>query len=135
MTKIWTTPGGRNPRVATRNLGRHFITASIIALGAVVAAGTIGRTTYLPHTSLAARVVAADSSARKVMNPLAMAASAVRRNGLDAGIEHPTIDHWVARLSTTMADGMARSLGRMTKYDDMIGEKLAATQLPPELIY
>lgn len=138
MPNTWTFRGGRLFEVAKRNAARYAIKAGIIALGGIVAVGTLHRTTYLDHTPLMAKVAAADSAANARMTSLIAAASPsarVRRSELDAGIEHPRIDQWVSRLSTTMSGGMAVSLGRMQKYADMIGGKLAAKSLPRDLIY
>ena len=57
------------------------------------------------------------------------------RGGLDSGINHPRIDYWVNRLSTTMASSFKTSLGRMEKYADMIGGKLENKSMPQDLIY
>ena len=55
--------------------------------------------------------------------------------GLDSGIDHPRIDYWVKRLSTTMASSFKTSLTRMEKYADMIGGKLDDKAMPKDLIY
>ena len=55
--------------------------------------------------------------------------------GLDAGVEHERIDYWTKRLSTSMSSTFEVALGRMAKYSDMITSKLAAKQMPRDLIY
>lgn len=120
--------------------------AAIIALGAVVAVSTIGRTTYLPKTSLVAKLSEGDAAARDRMNSLLSATSSAsaatvattssaRKTDLGVNVAHARVDFWVNRLSTTMADGFATELGKMAKYADMITSKLAAKQMPKDLIY
>jgi membrane-bound lytic murein transglycosylase D len=61
--------------------------------------------------------------------------TAIRPGELDAGVEHERIDFWVQRLSTSMSSTFEVALGRMAKYSDMINAKLAAKQMPRDLIY
>jgi hypothetical protein len=119
-----------------RGVRRFGPKAGIVALGGVVAAGTINRKSDLPSANLVQRVVelapshtvASDILRRTPRNRIAP-------GGLDAGLEHERISYWVNRLSTTMAGGFERSLGRMTKYTAMITAKLEARKAPRDLIY
>jgi soluble lytic murein transglycosylase-like protein len=142
MTKRWTSPAGRLAAVVKRAGVRHGITASIIAIGAVVAAGSLHHTHYLTQTPLVARVAASDSAATAKLNTLLSAAkpgislsSPSAGPSLDNGVDHARVDLWVSRLSTGMRDGFEVALGRMGKYAGMIDQKLAARQMPHDLIY
>lgn len=52
-------------------------------------------------------------------------------------LEHPSVDSWVTRFTTSpaMRRTLAIWLGRKTKYDDMISSKLAEREMPQDLIY
>jgi membrane-bound lytic murein transglycosylase D len=54
---------------------------------------------------------------------------------LDSGVESPRIDKWVSRLTTSLRGDFQQSLQRMTKYEQMITDKLDARGMPRELIY
>lgn len=118
---------------------RWVVQAGVIALGAVVAVGTLERGTYVARTPLVQRVAEGDSAAREKLSSLVSASkpsSAVAsRGGLDSGIEHPRVDFWVNRLSTTMSDGFKVSLERMKNYASMITGKLQAKDMPTDLAY
>lgn len=64
-------------------------------------------------------------------HPVAPAAVAT----LDSGVEHPQIDKWVTRLTTSLRGDFKQSLDRMAKYETMIDAKLDARGMPRELIY
>lgn len=51
------------------------------------------------------------------------------------GIEHPGIDKWVTKLTTSLKRDFEVSLGRMTHYSPMIARKLEARQMPRDLVY
>jgi membrane-bound lytic murein transglycosylase D len=53
----------------------------------------------------------------------------------DTDIEHPRVQKWVDRLSTTLKHDFTASMTRMDKYASMITAKLDAKQMPRELIY
>ena len=53
----------------------------------------------------------------------------------DTDIEHPRVQKWVDRLSTTLKHDFSASMTRMDKYASMITAKLDARQMPRELIY
>ena len=139
MPKRWTSSALRVGKVSKRAGARHGIKAGIIALGGVVALGTLNRTTtYLPRTSLVHRLAAEDSAVDERQSSLFKAVSSMTpmpHGGLDAGVEHERIDFWVKRLSTSMSSTYEVALGRMAKYSDMINAKLAAKQMPRDLIY
>lgn len=50
-------------------------------------------------------------------------------------IDHPRVDQWVRRFTTTQRASMATYLTRMAKYEPMISEKLESREMPRELIY
>jgi hypothetical protein len=59
----------------------------------------------------------------------------VQTASLDTTIDHPRIEKWVDRLSTTLKHDFATSMTRMDKYASMITAKLDARRMPRELIY
>ncbi|HEY4130783.1 MAG TPA: lytic transglycosylase domain-containing protein [Gemmatimonadaceae bacterium] len=94
--------------------------------------------------SLVHRLIDEDSTVAQRPSTLvkAIAAEAPGRSGvvasaggLDNGIQHERIDFWVKRLTTTLSSSFETALGRKDKYSDMIGAKLAARQMPRDLIY
>lgn len=120
-------------------LKRWVIQTGIIAAGAVVAIGTLRHDSPVVQPALVQQLAAGDSAARAKMSSLltgtSAAGPAVSAGGLDNGMDHPRIDYWVKRLSTTMAAGFKTSLARMEKYGDMIGDKLDAKDMPRDLVY
>jgi membrane-bound lytic murein transglycosylase D len=127
---------------AKRTLARHGIKAGIVALGAVTAVASLDHsTTYLSREPLVQQVAAGDSIASQKMNaliasatpnPTVVAAPVAR---LDLDVQNPKVDYWVKKLSTSMSGSVEIALGRMTKYYDMITTKLAAKQMPRDLVY
>lgn len=121
MPKRWTTQAG------------------IIALGAAVAIGTLKHGTYIDQAPLVQRLTAGDSAASAKLSSLVGASSSASKPAtialLDDGISHPRIDYWIHRLTTNLSEGFETSLGRMNKYADMINSKLAAKDMPQDLIY
>jgi membrane-bound lytic murein transglycosylase D len=69
--------------------------------------------------------------ASKLAAPVTNVASGM----LDIHMDHPRIEQWVARLTTTLKGDLRQSLDRMDKYDAMINAKLDARQMPRELAY
>lgn len=123
-------------------LKRWVIQTGIIAAGAVVAIGTLQHGSPIARVPLVKQLAAGDSAADAKLSSLIVASAptvapsaAMIRGGLDNGTNHPRIDYWVNRLSTTMAGGFKTSLGRMQKYADMIGDKLENKSMPKDLIY
>jgi hypothetical protein len=117
---------------------RHGIKVGLIALGAVVSVATLNRTTtFLPDTSLVHRLLDRDSDLEQRPSTLSKAvlSTASHSGELDIGVQHARIDFWVKQLSTTLSSGFETALGRKDKYEGMIGAKLAAKQMPRDLIY
>ena len=50
-------------------------------------------------------------------------------------LDHPRVDSWVKRFTTTQRSSMSTYLTRMAKYEDMITTKLEKRDMPKELIY
>src|SRR3954469_3486602 len=125
-------------------LKRWLIQTGIIAAGAVVAVGTLRHDSPIAKAPLVQQLAAGDSAARAKLSSLGLPSSAagslapklaISSGGLDNGMDHPRIDYWVNRLTTTMAAGFRTSLDRMEKYADMIGGKLEDKSMPKDLIY
>ena len=123
---------------------RWTIQAGIIALGAVVAIGTLQHGSYVAQAPLVQQVAAGDSTARAKMSSLVAVATPAPAKadtttkyagGLDNGSTHPRVEYWVSRLSTSMAGGFTKSLQRMNKYADMITGKLEANDMPRDFAY
>ncbi|MDQ6636106.1 MAG: lytic transglycosylase domain-containing protein [Gemmatimonadota bacterium] len=53
----------------------------------------------------------------------------------DIHMDHPRVEKWVARLTTTLKGDLKQPLERMDKYAAMINTKLDARQMPRELAY
>lgn len=124
---------------------RYLIQAGIIAMGAMVAIGTLEHGSYVAQAPLVQRVAAGDSAARAKMGSLVAAGTlapakadsttAKYAGGLDSGSTHPRVEYWVTRLSTTMAGGFTKSLQKMDKYANMITGKLEANDMPTDFAY
>jgi membrane-bound lytic murein transglycosylase MltF len=66
----------------------------------------------------------------------AAAHSGASATSLDVdGVQHPHVEKWVDRLTTTLKSEYQSSVSRMAQYSDMISSKLAARKMPQELIY
>ena len=138
MPKTWDISIRRVRQAFASHGLRFLVQGGLIGAGTIVAASSLesGRVIHAP---LAERIVESAPT-----NPLTTVAydithrtpaTKVAPGGLDAGLEHERITYWVNRLSTTLSGGFERSLGRMTKYADMITAKLDARQVPRDLIY
>jgi membrane-bound lytic murein transglycosylase D len=109
--------------------------AVIVALGTSVSAGTLRAAFYVPTTHVAQHAVASAATNMVESDSVKRAgAGRVAPGGLDAGLEHEKITFWVNQFSKFRA-GFERSLGRMSKYADMITAKLEAKNAPRDLIY
>lgn len=129
----WTSSSLSSAGSVIRRFG---IKAAIVVSGVAVAAGTLHKTTYMSHTPLAERIVAsAPTNVKTPWGTSRSADSAIAPGGLDAGVEHDRIAYWVKRLSTTMSGDFTRTLQKKSKYSDMIESKLAAKQMPKDLVY
>ncbi len=138
MPKTWNVSLRRVRQALAQHGLRVGMQASIIVAGTVVAAGSLNNRPLLSRPTLVERIVeSAPTPSTTVASALLKRtpASKVAPGGLDAGLEHERITYWVNRLSTTLARGFEQSLGRMSKYDDMITAKLDAHQAPRDLIY
>ncbi|MEO5816196.1 MAG: lytic transglycosylase domain-containing protein [Gemmatimonadaceae bacterium] len=119
------------------------VVARVIAYALAVAMGISTLVAGLEHSSFlvqatgSGKVVAAVAAG--AMQALVSAGSTVEpvvgTAFLDTGMDHPTIEKWVGRLTTTLKYDFANSMTRMDKYAGMITAKLDAKQMPRELIY
>lgn len=109
------------------------VVSRVVAGTMAVAMGITTLIAGLEHSSF---LVQATHSER-VISALADSANSpdVGTASLDMSVQHPSVQKWVDRLSTTLKDDFALSMTRMDKYADMITAKLDAKQMPRELIY
>lgn len=124
-----------------RTRSQVLLSLAVAAFGGAVAITGLDHTHYLRTTAAAARVLprdtvasaaVADSAADTTTHPSGVVATAT----IDAaGIDHPLIDHWIKRLTTSLKGDFELSLGRMDKYAGMISDKLAKRDMPHDLIY
>ena len=138
MPKTWNALLSRVRHAFVHSGVRYGTQFGIIAVGSIAAVGTLNR----PTSAVPLRFVEAVTKAAPA-KPAATVVGSLRRTpksriapgGLDAGLEHERITYWVDKFSTTLSGGFERSLGRMSKYADMITAKLEAKKAPRDLIY
>ncbi|MEO8337900.1 MAG: lytic transglycosylase domain-containing protein [bacterium] len=114
-------------------VSRVVSTALAVAMGISTLIAGLEHSSFLVGATGSGAVVAAVAAgADRVVNS---PDSAVATSSLDISFDHPRIQQWVDRLSTTLKHDFANSMTRMDKYSDMITAKLDARQMPRELIY
>ena len=96
-------------------------------LGADSAAMAVPLTNAV-HVSKAIEAVVAPKASPK--SPASAGAVAELPN-----LSHPRVDSWIKRFTTTQRGSFATYLARMTRYEPMISQKLAARDMPQGLIY
>jgi membrane-bound lytic murein transglycosylase D len=84
-----------------------------------------------PSAPVALAYLSSSISATEVAAPVTNVADGM----LNIQMDHPRIDRWVGRLTTTLKGDFKQSLQRMDKYAAMINAKLDARQMPRELAY
>jgi membrane-bound lytic murein transglycosylase D len=110
---------------------RKIETAAVAVTAAVSSVGIVagrGETAAPTTPAVEMKYLAA---ATKTAAPAAVASTAL---GLP-NIDHPRVESWVKRFTTTQRGSYATYLNRMTRYDDMISAKLAKKNMPQGLIY
>ena len=117
-------------------VARVVSTALAAAMGVSTLVAGLQHSSFLVQATHSETVVAAVSAgAQRVTSPATSAAEVPEFASLDTGYQHPRIDQWVDRLTTSLKHDFAVSMTRMDKYSDMITAKLDAKQMPRELIY
>jgi membrane-bound lytic murein transglycosylase D len=142
----------RLSQLAARARSRVVFPALAIAMGLSALVAGLERTSFLAG-STAAPVPIAASTASVPSAPVALtylsrsvqvaepailatnAAPATTAGTLNIQLDHPRIDQWVNRLTTSLKGDFRQSLDRMSKYAVMINAKLDARQMPRELAY
>lgn len=113
---------------------------AVIALAVSVLYGTSfvaglmndGAKTAPPGATVQAMVTHAAANALSIAEPAETQSEA----GWDLpNLDHPRVDYWVAHFQNRGRDDFAKFLSRMPKYAPMISEKLAARDMPQDLIY
>jgi membrane-bound lytic murein transglycosylase D len=119
----------------------------VIALGAVVAAGTLSDTdgSVTPATATqATQAVGAQLSYLTDATPSTQPAQPFARTAIGtetsaaaeiADIDHRYVASWVSRFTGQRKHDLATTLDRMEKYVPMIERKLEARGMPKELVY
>jgi len=116
-----------------RVLAHRKIEAATISVTAVLAAaGFVRDEPRLPVSRTVASVVrpAATSAERAAGGDVA----APGRLDLP-DLDHPRVESWIRRFTTTHRRSMAIYLQRKTRYEDMITTKLSRRGLPTDLVY
>ncbi len=132
----WTLRPLHISPAAERAIRRFGMKAGIVVAGTIIAAGSIHRASYLPHTPLAERLVAnAPTNVKTPWGTTVSADSSIAPGGLDAGLDHDRIAYWVNRLTGSMKLDFAATLAKKAKFEPMIASKLQAKQMPRDLIY
>jgi membrane-bound lytic murein transglycosylase D len=119
------------------------VVSRVVAFALAVAMGISTLVAGLEHSSFLVQathsetvVSAVAAGAKQAITPVDSAVVPVSGTvSLDTSLDHPRIDKWVGRLTTTLKQDFATSMTRMDKYADMITAKLDAKQMPRELIY
>jgi len=116
---------------------RVVSTALAAAMGISTLVAGLEHSSFLLQATNSEQVVSAVAAGAKHVT--AKADSAIvpvpESASLDTSLQHPRIEKWVERLTTTLKRDFATSMTRMDKYSDMITAKLDAKQMPRELIY
>lgn len=133
MPKRYLLTTRRVWQAARRGAVRHGLKAGIMAAGALVAAGTLHQTPYLPRTPLGERLAAPASAKAQPADSTQRTDSA--SGGLDDGTDHSRVQYWIRKLTTSMSSDFEQVLSRKEKYDDMITAKLEARGMPKDLVY
>jgi len=119
------------------------VVSSVVASALAVAMGISTLVAGLEHSSFLVQatnsetvVSAVAAGAQQALAPAdSTIAPVVETASLDTSLQHPRIQKWVERLTTTLKHDFATSMTRMDKYAGMITAKLDAKQMPRELIY
>jgi peptidoglycan lytic transglycosylase D len=124
-----------------RTRSQVLLSLAVAAVGGAVAITGLDHTHYLRTTAAAAKVLPPDTAVSVAMTDSAVDTTDSPSDvgatpTIDAaGIDHPLIDRWVKRLTTSFKGDFELSLGRMDKYAGMISDKLAKRDMPHDLIY
>lgn len=119
------------------------VVSSVVASALAVAMGISTLVAGLEHSSFLVQatnsetvVSAVAAGAQQALAPAdSTIEPVVETASLDTSLQHPRIQKWVERLTTTLKHDFATSMTRMDKYAGMITAKLDAKQMPRELIY
>lgn len=115
---------------------RKFETVSITLVAAAASVGMVTR------DAPASPVPAAEPAPTVAF----LAAEVARATGADAAaksastmdlpnLDHPRVDSWITKFTTTQRGSYATYLKRMTNYETLISSKLAEREMPQGLIY
>ena len=118
----------------TRVISRRKIeTITLGAVAAISAAGLVRQDDpRLPVSAAVSQVVRVEQPARSG----SIATPKSESSAIDLpNIQHPRVDSWIKRFTGAQRGSMATYLSRMDKYEGMISKKLAANDMPKDLIY
>ena len=116
----------------TRALARRKIEAiTLSAIAALSAAGLVRQDEPELAVSAAVAKVVHVPAVVQAPKPVAEAASTMDLPDID----HPSVDRWIQRFTTTQRSSMATYLTRKAKYERLITTKLAERDMPQDLIY
>jgi membrane-bound lytic murein transglycosylase D len=130
-------------RTVTRILSRRKTqTAAVATLAAISSVGLLPRDAFVATAAVTKPAVetkpvspkpaTASTRPRTVVERLTSSTRAT--NGLP-NLEHPRVDTWIKRFTTTQRGSFNTYLRRMPRYETMISKKLADRGMPQGLIY
>ena len=132
-------------QLAARLRARVVFPALAVAMGASALVAGLERASFIAGSTDAAAPTAPAAPAAPISltylsnsvkaSDLAVPVTNVASGMLNIQMNHPRIEKWVSRLTTSLKGDLQQSLGRMDKYAGMINAKLDARQMPRELAY
>jgi membrane-bound lytic murein transglycosylase D len=119
---------------APRAVARHKLeTGTLVVFAAVVSAGLFHDQ---PATPVSAVVETVSGEVVAALTPAVAEAPAAATSKLSLpNLEHPLVDRWIRRFTTSQRGSMATYLKRMERYEGMISQKLEQRDMPKDLIY
>lgn len=122
-----------------RALGRRKIeTATLGAVASVFSFGLVSGEMSDTPVATAVPAMTYVTAARETVALAEAAPTAASKTAPSHGLpvlENARVDSWIRRFTTTQRGSFATYLRRMTRYEDMISEKLADRGMPQGLIY
>src|SRR3954471_10271050 len=118
------TSGGSQGRLG-RWVRQFGVKAGLVVLGLGIGIASLERTVFLKPAVI-------EHPIQDILSGRATKADTSRVAALPLGadVQHDRIAYWLTKLTTTMRQGVETTLGRKSKYDEMIATKLEQRHMP-----